>query len=54
MRGRKKKPEGQVKHRVIIFVEKDKIDELTMKECEEISKESINKEYLKRIKAKQV
>lgn len=53
MRGRKKKPEEDVKHRVIVFVEKKKIDSLTMKSCEDLAKESIDKEYQKKLKSKE-
>lgn len=45
MAGRKKKPEEDVKHRVITFVEKKKIDKIGMKGCEELSKEAIDRKY---------
>lgn len=52
MAGRNPKPVEEVKHRVVVLIEKKVIDELGTKNCEEISKEHLYKEYAKRLKTK--
>jgi hypothetical protein len=50
MAGRNPKPVEDKKHRVMVFVEKKKIDNLTMKKCEELARKAIDDSYEKNIK----
>ncbi len=52
MRGRTELPEDEKKLRLNLFVEKKKIDKIGVKECLQISKDSIDKEYQKKLKSK--
>lgn len=51
MRGRTELPEGEKKQRLVVFVEKKKIDSIGSKRCVEISKDSIDKEYQRNLKS---
>ena len=53
MRGRTELPEGDKKERLVVFVEKKKIDKLGAKRCVELSGERIEKEYQKQLKSKE-
>lgn len=50
MKGRIELPEGDKKQRLVVFVEKKKIDKIGSRECIEAAKEGIEKEYQKQLK----
>ena len=50
MKGRTKLPEAQKKERLIVFIEKEKLDKLGSAKCVELSRESIDKEFKKQSK----
>lgn len=48
--GREKLDDSKKKIRIDVFIEKEKSDLLGKKHCSEISKERIEKEYIKQLK----